>query len=1111
MDQWSTMTYSCEATSYAATDNTSSTGYPKYLRRLTRLALLVETSINTGIFSNTLLIVDRALKSTDNDGQLATSSGNTLVASYLDWITADGIAATITTTHEQQADSDADGTYDSHDADDDNDGIPDVVELSSSALDADGDGLPDYLDTDSDNDGITDLIEGSSDQDSDGTANYIDSDSDNDSIPDADEAGNQPYTAVDSDADGVADFLDLDSDNDGITDTIETLINTDFDNDGVPNQLDLDSDNDGVPDVVEASSSMTGFDADYDLDANYQLTGPYGFNGLADRFETSVDSGIVGTSDNRILPVDTDSDNQPDYLDLDSDDDGINDIIEGLSDNDANGVPDYRQPTDGYDENGNPDHRPPAGDSGADALPDNDTGSGDDDADGVPNNIDTDSDNDGITDLIEIGSQPDNPRDSDSDGISDYLDRDSDNDGLTDAIEAGNSDADSDGTIDGFLDQNQDGLDDRIDPRNLLLNDFDNDGIYDYRDRDSDNDGLTDTRESRGYSLDQNADGHIDNFIDLDADGIHDALRQSSHSIADSDADGLPDHLDLDSDNDGLFDLIEAGGQDDDRNGRVDSWVDSDNDGIVDTVDVDQTGGEDRDSDGIDDQADIDFAPYSADSDSDGIIDSRDPDPNGDGLVTALGAADSSLTELDGDGIPDLLPPFDPATANTDTDILTGLQGGVSGCSIGRITNSSGTSPPPTDPSFALMLMICVLVLWRRICRYFMVGTLPILILISNPIHAQQSSINFKPVQEIATKSPVKKIGRHFYIGAGISRTSVMPDTSNTTPDSVGNPGINVRSSHSQGTQLTLGMDLSKWFSVEAHAGDYGTAKLSPTGEIGYRQFGLSALAYSARARHHWLRNGLTGFARIGIGYMKNSASEDVRLRRVKAQHLLAGVGLEYSTSSGVGIRAEYVYYDEDLTIQQLALIYRLGKKLSSNASSESDPKLPETLIPIQTSSNPSYKQPHNHNPLPDSDRDGVENNLDLCQATPTGVPVDRTGCAVFNGVIQGLNFAPNSAQLQPDSKSALSDLLDTMRKHPSIRFAISAHTDNQGSAEANLLLSKNRALSVARYLVNAGIDVNRLKAKAFGELRPIADNRTAQGRAANRRVTLKVLADAIH
>ena len=73
-------------------------------------------------------------------------------------------------------------------------------------------------------------------------------------------------------------------------------------------------------------------------------------------------------------------------------------------------------------------------------------------------------------------------------------------------------------------------------------------------------------------------------------------------------------------------------------------------------------------------------------------------------------------------------------------------------------------------------------------------------------------------------------------------------------------------------------------------------------------------------------------------------------------------------------------------------------------------------------------------------------------------------------------------------------------------KIEVQAHTDYKGSGEANLKLSEQRALSVKNYLVSQGVSEKRLIAKGYGESQPIADNKTEEGRAKNRRVELKVI-----
>ena len=76
---------------------------------------------------------------------------------------------------------------------------------------------------------------------------------------------------------------------------------------------------------------------------------------------------------------------------------------------------------------------------------------------------------------------------------------------------------------------------------------------------------------------------------------------------------------------------------------------------------------------------------------------------------------------------------------------------------------------------------------------------------------------------------------------------------------------------------------------------------------------------------------------------------------------------------------------------------------------------------------------------------------------------------------------------------------------NPTLRLSVEGHSDNMGKPASNLSLSQKRAEAVKNYLAQNGIDANRLEAKGFGQEKPVADNSTPEGRAANRRVELKL------
>jgi len=141
-----------------------------------------------------------------------------------------------------------------------------------------------------------------------------------------------------------------------------------------------------------------------------------------------------------------------------------------------------------------------------------------------------------------------------------------------------------------------------------------------------------------------------------------------------------------------------------------------------------------------------------------------------------------------------------------------------------------------------------------------------------------------------------------------------------------------------------------------------------------------------------------------------------------------------------------------------------------------------------------------------DSDTDGVPDALDNCPDTAEGLPVDSVGCDEFTGVIDGVNFESGSDTLTLGAQQKLADVALVLNRYPGVRVAVAAHTDNQGPATANLQLSKRRVIAVVRYLMEQGVDGNRLAPQAYGESKPLVSNASAAGRARNRRVELAVV-----
>jgi outer membrane protein OmpA-like peptidoglycan-associated protein/tetratricopeptide (TPR) repeat protein len=108
--------------------------------------------------------------------------------------------------------------------------------------------------------------------------------------------------------------------------------------------------------------------------------------------------------------------------------------------------------------------------------------------------------------------------------------------------------------------------------------------------------------------------------------------------------------------------------------------------------------------------------------------------------------------------------------------------------------------------------------------------------------------------------------------------------------------------------------------------------------------------------------------------------------------------------------------------------------------------------------------------------------------------------------VLKNIFFDVNKFELKPESQIELDKLVQLLADNPSIKIEISGHTDNAGKPADNLLLSNNRAKAVVKYLISKKVDTKRLMAKGYGQLKPIADNKTEGGKAQNRRTEMKVI-----
>ena len=122
-----------------------------------------------------------------------------------------------------------------------------------------------------------------------------------------------------------------------------------------------------------------------------------------------------------------------------------------------------------------------------------------------------------------------------------------------------------------------------------------------------------------------------------------------------------------------------------------------------------------------------------------------------------------------------------------------------------------------------------------------------------------------------------------------------------------------------------------------------------------------------------------------------------------------------------------------------------------------------------------------------------------------TGVDVIRDGDNLLLRMPSGITFAYDKADVQPQFQPTLNDVASILSQYPKTYIDVYGHTDSDGTDAYNQTLSERRAASVADYLVAHGVQSARIATRGFGETQPIASNATEQGKAANRRVEIKI------
>jgi OOP family OmpA-OmpF porin len=332
------------------------------------------------------------------------------------------------------------------------------------------------------------------------------------------------------------------------------------------------------------------------------------------------------------------------------------------------------------------------------------------------------------------------------------------------------------------------------------------------------------------------------------------------------------------------------------------------------------------------------------------------------------------------------------------------------------------------------------------------------------------------------------------YIGASIGATKGNLNEADTIR-SLSAPPVVVSSFTSDekdtGYRLFVGKQLNRFFSVEAGYSDLGETSFNSNSTAGtagavirYRGVSLDLITQVPFTER------FSAYTRLGVAYM-NAKTQHTGTRLAgrgeeeeKGAAGKVGLGLEYKFTEALAMRAEYertrlddsIRNKANVDLMSLGLVYKLGRPVAAPVVYTPPPAEPVVEAPAPAPA-----------PAP----------MPAPAPVPTSEKVSFAAEALFDF---------DKAVVKSEGKAALDDLLNKLQGMNTEVMVTVGHTDSVGSDKYNQKLSMRRAEAVKAYIVSKGVDASRVYTEGKGESQPIADNKTAAGRAKNRRVTVEVV-----
>lgn len=249
----------------------------------------------------------------------------------------------------------------------------------------------------------------------------------------------------------------------------------------------------------------------------------------------------------------------------------------------------------------------------------------------------------------------------------------------------------------------------------------------------------------------------------------------------------------------------------------------------------------------------------------------------------------------------------------------------------------------------------------------------------------------------------------------------------------------------------------------------------------------------------------LVGGGGINYRMLDNKATATLDDNKIGAQ-LNTGLGLEWRLDTDLKLTTEFNYnlnFDSELDgALGIGEINGRDSYITANIGIlyYFDQGEPSKYCQLYTGISAEKPEPVDYNKIEDI----VKRNLPKEVTKEVVVEKPSVSAAPEKWVLIGVNFDFNSAKLRPESYPILIHAIEVLLTHTDLKVEVQGYTDNVGSESYNQKLSEKRATEVMNYLVSHGVSTDRLTAVGYGEANPVGDNKTAEGRAMNRRIEFK-------